>query len=430
MNAFVMSILLAVAVPGAVNTVQDADDDRAALASADDATDAERTALAAFADRIRAPGAPVADPQALSSFFAALNEAQHERVNVAFFGNSLIAADRIVNVVRSRLVDVAGAGGRGFVLADRMAAYGPRDRTARSASGWTACTLGDPQPLPASRGVRWGVPGVVHVSNARGARSAFSLTPLDEVATIFGAVDDARGGLRARFDNGPWQCIVADDVTASADVVHRLLVPPNSRVLELEATGARAVVHGVALERDQGGVVVDTFGVPAVDATLWLGTNERTLSAHLAARAPDLAVLMLGGNETKRLAWHRRSIETIEADLRGLIQRVRDVDHTACLVIGPIDAVTGKDTADPWRQRPQLQTVNDLHRRVAHDEGCAFFDLFEAMGGKGSLKRMHAANALHDDLVHPRGRGLDVLGHLLAEALLTSWKAERVAASP
>lgn len=428
MHAVVVSMMLLAAVAAEPSD----DDDRAALAVADtatDATDAERTALATFAERIRAPGAPLADPQALSSFFAALTDAQHERVNVAFFGNSLIAADRIVNVVRSRLVDVAGDGGRGFVLADRMAAYGPRDRTARSASGWTACTLGDPQPLPASRGVRWGVPGVVHVSNARGARSLFSLTPLDEVATIFGALDDARGGLRARFDNGPWQCIAADNAATSADVVHRLTVPPNSRVLELEATGARAVVHGVALEREQGGVVVDTFGVPAVDATLWLGTDERTLSAHLGARAPDLAVIMLGGNETKRLAWRRRSLEAIESDLRSMIHRMRDVEQTACLVVGPIDAVVGKDTPDPWRQRPQLHTVNDLHRKVAHDEGCAFFDLFEAMGGKGSLKRLHAANALHDDLVHPRGRGLDVLGHLLAEALLTSWKTERVAAS-
>jgi lysophospholipase L1-like esterase len=422
-------MLLVAAVPGAFDAAHEHDDDRTALASGDDATDAEHTALAAFADRVRAPGAALTDPQALSSFFAALNDAHHERVNVAFFGNSLIAADRIVNVVRSRLVDVAGDGGRGFVLADRMAAYGPRDRTARTATGWTACTLGDPQPLPASRGVRWGVPGVVHVSTARGARSTFSLTAIDEVATIFGAIDDERGGLRARFDQGPWQSVAADDVTASADVVHRLAVPPHSRVLELEATGARAVVHGVALEREQGGVVVDTFGVPAVDATLWLGTNERTLSAHLASRAPDLAVIMLGGNETKRLAWRRRSVETIESDLRAMIQRVRDVEQTACLVIGPVDAVVGKDAPDPWRQRPQLQTVNDLHRRIAHEEACAFFDLFEAMGGKGSLKRLRAANALHDDLVHPRGRGLDVLGHLLAEALLTSWKTERVAAS-
>jgi lysophospholipase L1-like esterase len=428
MFALVLMLLVA-AVPGAFDVTQEREDDRAALANGDDATDAERTALAAFADRIRAPGAPLTDPHALSSFFVALDDAQHERVNVAFFGNSLIAADRIVNVLRSRLVEVAGNGGRGFVLADRMAAYGPRDRTARTASGWTACTLGDPQPLPASRGVRWGVPGVVHVSATRGARSSFSLTAIDEVATVFGAVDDERGGLRARFDTGPWHWIAAENVTASADVVHRLPVPPNSRVLELEATGARAVVHGVALEREQGGVVVDTFGVPAVDATLWLGTDERTLSAHLASRAPDLAVIMLGGNETKRLAWRRRSVETIEGDLRAMIHRVRDVEQTACLVVGPVDAVVGKDAPDPWRQRPQLQTVNDVHRRVAHEEGCAFFDLFEAMGGKGSLKRLRAANALHDDLVHPRGRGLDVLGHLLAEALLTSWTSERVAAS-
>ena len=195
--------------------------------------------------------------------------------------------------------------------------------------------------------------------------------------------------------------------------------------MELKALSAKTVVHGVAVENDGGGVVVDTFGVPAVDATLWLGTDPLTMSAQLAARDPDLAVIMLGGNETKRVAWHRRDVDDVEDDLRTLIRRVRDVVATPCLVVGPIDAVVGSGP-DVFRQRPQLDDVNELHRVVAHDEGCGWFDLYAAMGGRGSLSRLNDAGAVHGDLVHPKGRGLDVLGQLIADALFDAWRAVAV----
>ena len=392
----------------------------------------EATALAAFARRVRASGTAIDDATTLAPFFAALDRGAEERVNIAFFGNSLIAADRIVNVVRRRLIEQIGDGGRGFLLADRLAAYGPRDRTARTASGWTACTLGDVTPLPAARGVAYGIAGIVHVADVAGARSVFSLQPGDAVATVFGAVARGRGALQARFDQGPWLDVVTVegvdlvDSERTASVVHRLAIPVGSRTLELKALSAKTVVHGVAVESERGGVVVDTFGVPAVDATLWLGTDPWTISTHLAARDPDLAVIMLGGNETKRVAWRRRDVDAVENDLRALIHRVRDVDDTPCLIIGPIDAVVGKDAAEPFRQRPQLEAINALHRVVAHDEGCGYLDLFAAMGGRGSLGRFNDAGAVHDDLVHPKGRGLDVLGHLIAESLFDAWRATPV----
>ena len=351
----------------------------------------EATALAAFARRVKAPGTTIDDDTTLAPFFAALDRGADERVNVAFFGNSLIAADRIVNVVRHRLVEQIGDGGRGFLLADRLAAYGPRDRTARRASGWTACTVGDVPPLPASRGVGFGIAGIVHVADVAGAHSVFTLQPGDTVATVFGAVVRGRGALQARFDRGVWQDVVTVfgvdlvDGERTISVVRRLEIPAASRTLELKA-----------------------------------------LSAHLAARDPDLVVVMLGGNETKRVSWRRRDIDEVGTDLRALIHRVRDAEETPCLIIGPIDAVVGKDAAEPFRQRPQLDAVNATHRVVAHDEGCGYVDLYAAMGGRGSLSRFNDVGALHDDLVHPKGRGLDVLGHLIAEALFEAWRTAPV----
>lgn len=388
---------------------------------------------------LRAPGALIEDPcadgisscrPALSGAFGAFDRtAEGGRAGVVVFGNSLIAANRIINVLRLRLQEQLGDGGRGLLLADRLGVKGPRDRTADDATGWVPGTVADVQPRPEVGAAPAGVAGAVHVSVGP-AISRFRLLGETE-ATILG-VAGRRSPLEVRVDGGRFQVVLpvgsapgstGDDEN---DVTHRLLLPEGARRLELRAPRAGAAVHGVVLEHPHGGVVVDTLGVAAADAGRFLNVDAERFRRQLDARRPDLVVLMLGGNETKRIAWGHESHEDVEAHLRALIRRVDPGPDRGCLVVGPIDAVVGDldlpEGGDPMRQRPELAAVNALHRRVAVDEGCAWFDLYAAMGGEGSLRRLRDADALHNDLVHPKELGLGVLGQLLADAILQEWR--------
>jgi lysophospholipase L1-like esterase len=390
----------------------------------------EAAPLRAFMRRLRAPGAPLLDPctsppapgtcacarTALEPFYASLDATltRDARTAVAVFGNSLIAADGVTSVIRARLTQQFTDGGRGLLLADRIGDVGPRARTAHAASGWRvescASDLERTTPL--------GATGVQHVSEGP-AFSRFKLRG-ESQATIFWA---GRAPLSLRVDDGPWQRLEAATTDANAtDHAHvtQLALEPTQHTLTLRAHRGGAVVQGVSLERGRG-VVLDTLGVPSADAGLWLSVDEETFRTQLAARAPSLVMLMLGGNEAKRITWGRSSRDDINRDLRALIARVRDATGAACLVIGPIDAVVGADHDDPWRERPSLRDVIDIERTVAREEGCAFLDLYAAMGGRGSLSRLADADALWDDYVHPRGRDLDMLGQLVVDALLDGY---------
>jgi len=399
----------------------------------------EAARLRRFARQLRAPGTAVEDPcadetsgcrPALAGAFDAFDRAVavNDRAGVVVFGNSLIAADRIVNVLRRRLTEQLGDGGRGFLLADRLGTVGPRDRTAADASGWVAASVADIEAPPDTRGAPHGVAGAAHVSLGP-ALSRFRLAGEDEV-TVLGWAQPGKPGLSVRVDGGRWHPLLAVDVAASSGVVgspilHRLHLPAGARSLDLRTTGRGSVVHGVAVEHERGGVVVDTFGVAAADAPRFLTVDEGIFHSELDARRPDLVVLMLGGNETKRVAWKQQSIDDVAVHLRALIRRTRPGVDRSCLVVGPIDAVVGNDAKegqDPLTRRPELVTVNDIHRHVALGEGCAFIDLYAAMGGTGSLVRLQAVDALHDDLVHPREQGLAMLGQLVADAVLLAWR--------
>lgn len=366
---------------------------------------------------------------ALARFADALDDAARAEgtATVAVFGNSLIASDGVTDVVRARLVERFGDGGRGFVLADRMASYGPRDRTAECAWGWRVETTADGEPASAPLGIA----GVQHVSDGP-AYSRFDVAGADHATVFWRNVPRTR--LSWRIDGEAW---VPLEGSGRGPQQTRLALPPGAAKLELRTADEGAVVQGVALESQTPGVVLDVFGVPSADAHRWLDTDEALFADQLGARGPDLVMVMLGGNEAKRIAWGSATRDTTEEDLRAFLARTHAAaPRASCLVVGPIDAVVGgaappgvEPPDEPFRQRPQLAAVIDIERRVALEAGCGFFDLYAAMGGQGSLERFDAAGLLHEDLTHPKQKGLDVLGQLVADALLDAYAATPADAS-
>ncbi len=355
---------------------------------------------------------------ALDPFFDALDALEQgsakKHASVAVLGNSLIAADHIVDVIRERLVARFGDGGRGFVLADRISDYGPRTRTGK-ASGFRPhnFSMGERGEYP------FGVAGVLHVSKGRGARTVWQLF----------------GEKRARLflyehERGPALRVLVDGVAtgtystrgAPGERTLDIELPADARSLAIEAKGSGAVLYGALLERQRPGVLVNTFGVPAADASHFLSSDPDIFAHQLRAQDPALVVVMLGGNETKRLHWKRRTRDEVERGYAALLDRLQQVvPEAACLAVGPIDSVHG-GPEKVWRTRRHLAWVIEMQKRVAAEKGCAYFDLFEAMGGPGSLRRFAAHGLLHEDMVHPKEGGLVLLGELLSDALLDAYE--------
>ncbi|NVJ10319.1 hypothetical protein HUW63_34515 [Myxococcus sp. AM001] len=392
----------------------------------------ERTAeLQALAERLGAPGASVEDPcvaplgngcarTALAPFFTSLDELASgtatRPVVIEAFGNSLIAGDRIVDVLRDDLVTAFGSAGRGVLLVDRMAPYGGRGRTSASSSGWQPRTLGELRAPPHA----FGITGVYHVATRAKARSRFKLDGEPRGALWW--LDVPGAGALSISSGGEVLARTEPTGSGASRAIHFEL-PEGAQTLDVVAERQGAVVQGVVLQHARPGIVLDTLGVPSSDAGLYARMDGATLTSQLAERSPRLLVFFLGGNESKRIEWKRLDMEKLRTDLRTLLRRAREAaPGSACLLVGPMDAVKGPGAkAQALSQRPSLEAVNAAEREVALAEGCAFFDFYAAMGGAGALARLHASGYMHDDLVHPRGAGLDVLGHLVTDALLRAY---------
>ncbi len=388
---------------------------------------AKASALLAVGARIGAKGAPIERPETLEPFFAALDGlrdgSRGDNVHIVTFGNSLISADNVTNIVRERLMEQFGNGGRGFVLAERIAEYGPRTRAGYAPKGmWTPYNLA---MGPKGRGI-FGLAGVYHETTTVGSTTEWRLDGESEAELFYLDHKDSRG-FSLRVDGTPFMKIEPVHDGAAKSV--RFTIPSSGKRLQLVAPRGNVTLFGLILEKTKPGIVFDTFGIPAAEASSFLTAREDIVHAQLAARRPALIIYMLGGNEVRRLSWARTAASVAQRktqlgdEFRRLIERMMVVTpQSACLAVGPIDAVYGeKAQQQKLKTRPQVEDLNVIQRAVAEQKGCAYLDLFSAMGGSGSLEKFDKNDMLQPDLVHPKGRGLDLLGELVAQALLQAY---------
>ncbi|MDP2339421.1 MAG: GDSL-type esterase/lipase family protein [Deltaproteobacteria bacterium] len=361
---------------------------------------------------------------ALDPFFATLDSIVRgdvdARAGVVMFGNSLIASDHVTDIVREELQGRFGDGGRGFLLVDRLSKVaGRRVRTGHGSEGWVVRSFAQDPPLPT--GVRFGFTGALHESSVDGDTTTWGLERGTRARLSW---LDTGAGLRLTVDGTEVLRVPkATTTTATTGQAQSIEVRlPAGKDLKLVADkGAR--VFGVAIEREVPGVIVDSIGVPAASARLYVEATDPSLFvSQVAERSPALVTLMLGGNETRALSYGTITEARMEEKFIALLDRVREAaPHAACLIVTPIDAAKTTTGSDELVTREEIHVVMRLQKRIAAARGCAVFDLFSAMGGVGSLARMRAGGLVSDDLVHPTNRGGDVLGQLFADAVIKSW---------
>jgi lysophospholipase L1-like esterase len=166
-----------------------------------------------------------------------------------------------------------------------------------------------------------------------------------------------------------------------------------------------------------GGLTWETLGLNGAQADLLLLWNEPLFKAHIERRDPALIVLAYGTNEARRPDW---TYETYTETLRHVLRRLRAAAPLASvLVIGAPDQsirVRGR-----WTTVDGVDRIISAQREAALAEGCAFWNLRMAMGGKGSMKQWVTAGLAQGDFVHLTAAGYRLWGESLAQLLLQDY---------
>jgi lysophospholipase L1-like esterase len=328
-----------------------------------------------------------------------------EPLRVLQFGDSHTASDDWAAELRLRFQQIFGDGGPGFTHAGRpFAGFRRHDSRGAMSRGWK------PQGLAAREGD--GLYGLGGVSLHTGRQGETITLEAEGQAFEFYYLRQPGGGSFTLEDHDTVLDTISTDGEASPGYYRKDLAPGPHRLV-LRTMDPRPVrVFGWVLEKP-GGITWETLGLNGAQADLLLLSNPVLLKSHIERRAPALVVLAYGTNEA-RTDWTR---ESYQDTLTRVIRLVREASPASAILI-----VGAPDQAMRSRRRilpaSGLERILQAQRDAALANGCAYWNLRAAMGGRGSMKQWVQAGLAQTDYVHLTAPGYRLVGDSLFELIM------------
>ncbi|MEM6962720.1 MAG: hypothetical protein AAF550_13420, partial [Myxococcota bacterium] len=388
----------------------------------------EPTGIEIRAEEYQGIEVTVEDPEfrGLTPFFEQLVRTAKKEAGaitrIAHLGDSSIATDLITHTVRRNLQLRFGDAGHGFVLVARGALpYGHRDVHHTSSNHWTTLEAVRKQARDGHYGI-----GGVQVRARAGAWAIFGTaehprSPVGQRMSIFELhfQRHPRGPrIRIELDDREVRWVETRSEEPEDGHVRIQLEDGPHRVQVRPGPGGIARLYGAVLEREVPGVVYDSLGMVGARARRLSNFDEKHIQHQLSQRQTNLLIVGFGGNS----ASDPLERSEYKDNYRRMLRRVRGtLPAMGCLIFAPLD--------QGYRRAGRIQTLEALplilesQRSVAFEEGCAFFNTFEAMGGAGAIGRWYRAKprlAL-GDLRHATPEGYSVIGNMFSKALLKSF---------
>jgi lysophospholipase L1-like esterase len=203
---------------------------------------------------------------------------------------------------------------------------------------------------------------------------------------------------------------------------HELTLTDGPHELELQTLSGESRLFGVVLERAGPGVVLDAIGIQGARIRFLDKQDDAHWAEQLQNRNLDLLIYEFGANESGDGFVY--SMDDYNRTMRDVIEQgQRALPQSSCLVIGAMDrAARQGDSIVSVRVIPSLV---EEQKKVARTVGCAFFDTYAAMGGKGSMPIWVKRGLGQADLTHPTGAGAVRISDWVFEAMMRRYAAFR-----
>lgn len=345
------------------------------------------------------------------------------------WGDSVIGGDGLTESIRRNLQERFGDAGHGFHIVGKYNRwYSHRGMRFKEVRPWDNCLV----IFKCQRDtMRYGYGATTSTSRGK-ALSRFQ-TASKGPARVFGeAVSRFELWYQKRPDGGDFEIrvdgavskVVQTRAAAISDEVETVRVPDGEHSFEVAALGTGvARAYGVVMERDGPGVVWDELSLIGSFTQRLDYQDGEHLAWQIKRRDLDLMVFILGGNDlTRENTDLKRSTDPYEREYARVIRKFRaGKPEASCAIMSVTDHAERVGAAIVSRNI--VVRLAAAQRRVAQQEGCAFYDTFALMGGPGTVERWRKANPplAAPDLRHPTLAGQRHIGESFYHALMKAY---------
>ncbi len=176
--------------------------------------------------------------------------------------------------------------------------------------------------------------------------------------------------------------------------------------------------YGVSLEGSKG-IMVDNMGLRGSSGTFFNQINYGQLKQFYDHLNTKLIILQFGGNALPYIKTPEQTVQFGNYLKSQILTIKRLAPQASILVIGPADMSVKVGTV--YETHPQLENLRDAIKKTAFETNCAFFDMYNCMGGKNSMVSWVDLGIGAKDYIHFSSGGARKIAVLLYSSLINDY---------
>lgn len=373
--------------------------------------------------------------ECLKKFFDALIELKNnpKSIRVLHYGDSQIEADRITDYLRLKFQGQFGGSGPGLISLTPISESVINKM--KIGPGWdryTVFTSKDKRVSHANYGVMAGFSRYNNYKKISDTSSVLS-SSLTVTTTKFGGANAMAykkiklfyGGAKRKtwceFYDGP--ALISADSLESAGFfnVKEFNVGQGSNSHTLKFKGKDSPdFYAMSLESDNG-IMVDNIALRGSSGTFFHQINNLQLKEFYDYLNVKLVILQFGGNVLPSIKDQQMAINYGNYIRYQISQVKKAAPNASILFVGPSD-MSIKNGTD-YITYPLLENVRDEIKKVVLDNNCAFFDMYDCMGGKNSMASWVDQKLAATDYIHFSPQGARKIATLFYSELIKEYNS-------
>lgn len=376
---------------------------------------------------------PDNDPAVLFTIFKALKgiSGSARLIRIMHYGDSQIEGDRMTSLIRNRLQNKFGGSGIGLVPASQLYEY-RFSMIQESSDGWYRYTV-------------YGDRDTTIIHNRYGALGSFCRFSPYETDSL--AADTSNYTAWVSFKKSRYsyentrefvQCrilygynkvpfiyeIYQDDLLTDADIIEPaqklnvlkwIFESPQSAITIKFKGSDSPEIYGIALD-NMHGVAVDNIAMRGCSGTIFTKIDRELLKEMYKILNVKLIILQFGGNVVPYIAENTRNYEKW---FYSQLRRIKQVSPGVSIIVIGVADMSVKEK-DKYVTYPNLDKVRKALKNATFRGEAAYWDMYEAMGGKNSMPSWVFAQPplASKDFVHFNPKGAKIIAQMFYNSFI------------
>ncbi len=364
---------------------------------------------------------PTVGKEALKTFFEALKNSKKQSVRILYYGDSQIEEDRFSGFIRENLQKHFGGSGCGWMSFMPVAQWiYPKIIHSENWQKWS-CYSSKPKqeeiygPMGQSFIFDSNV-GKGRVTIKCNAMASPNVCLFNKIKLFYGF---AKEPILLHYYSKN-EKVLTDTIRNTGCFNVKEFPVSSTEEITFEFEGFESpVFYGFSLESFGNGVYVDNVALRGSSGTFFHQVHAEALRLFLEQQNVQLIVLQFGGNAMPMIDSEEKAIQYAQY-ISGQIKILKRIyPPISILFVGPSDMSVNQN--GEMQTHPFLEQVNEALKKAVLANNCAYFDMFDAMGGRNSMLVWVEQNLAAKDYIHFSPVGARKMASLLYYSLMKDY---------